>query len=72
MVKEKEHKDSYILKVGGSSVHLKTGEVWFRCEFCARQGERVFFATLEDLKGHIRAFHGGYPDVRKVTHELQS
>jgi DNA-binding MarR family transcriptional regulator len=32
------------------------------CEFCAKQGKPMFFATVEDLKGHIRAFHGGYPD----------
>ncbi|MEM3000499.1 MAG: hypothetical protein QXX34_08260 [Candidatus Bathyarchaeia archaeon] len=32
------------------------------CEFCAKQGERMFFATLEDLKNHAKAFHGGYPD----------
>jgi len=33
-----------------------------QCEFCAKQGKPMFFATLEDLKGHIWAFHSGYPD----------
>lgn len=33
-----------------------------QCEFCAKQGKPMFFATVEDLKSHIRAFHGGFPD----------
>jgi DNA-binding PadR family transcriptional regulator len=35
-----------------------------QCEFCAKQGKPMFFATIEDLKGHIRAFHSGYPNSR--------
>jgi hypothetical protein len=34
----------------------------FQCEYCKAQGKTMFFATVEDLKGHIRAFHGGFPD----------
>jgi hypothetical protein len=34
----------------------------YECEYCKAQGKPMFFATVEDLKGHIRAFHGGYPD----------
>jgi hypothetical protein len=36
----------------------------FQCEFCKAQGRPMFFATLEDLKGHVKAFHGGYPDSK--------
>jgi len=32
------------------------------CEFCAKQGKPMFFATLEDLQRHVKAFHTGYPD----------
>jgi transcriptional regulator with XRE-family HTH domain len=39
-------------------------KVLIPCEFCAKQGKPMFFATVEDLKGHIRAFHGGYPDSK--------
>ncbi|MEM2514559.1 MAG: hypothetical protein QXU81_09660 [Candidatus Bathyarchaeia archaeon] len=32
------------------------------CELCRAQGRPIFFATLEDLKIHVKAFHGGFPD----------
>ena len=30
-----------------------------QCEFCAKQGKPMFFATKHDLDLHIRAFHSG-------------
>ncbi|MEM3704372.1 MAG: hypothetical protein QXZ02_04400 [Candidatus Bathyarchaeia archaeon] len=32
------------------------------CQICKEVGKPMFFCTLEDLKSHVKAFHGGYPD----------
>jgi len=32
------------------------------CEFCAKQGRPMFFASQTDLEKHVKAFHGGFPD----------
>lgn len=32
------------------------------CQICKDVGKPMFFFTLEDLKSHVKAFHGGYPD----------
>lgn len=32
------------------------------CQICKDVGKPMFFLTLEDLKSHVKAFHGGYPD----------
>lgn len=34
------------------------------CEFCAKQGKPMFFATEQDLKSHVKAFHGHLNYVR--------
>jgi predicted transcriptional regulator len=33
-----------------------------QCEFCAMQGEPIYFATKADLESHIKALHSGYPN----------
>jgi len=34
----------------------------FQCEYCKAQKRQMFFYHESDLKRHITAFHGGYPD----------
>jgi predicted transcriptional regulator len=56
-----KNEDSWISKVEGNSVHLKTGEVWFTCHFCRDVGKPIYFATQADLQRHVLALHTGYP-----------
>ncbi|MGB9854834.1 MAG: hypothetical protein ACPLRY_08560 [Candidatus Bathyarchaeales archaeon] len=32
------------------------------CPLCRSVGKPMFFATQQDLQGHIKAVHTGYPD----------
>jgi hypothetical protein len=41
-----------------SSVNAKAPKGLYECEYCKAQGKPKLFATLEDLKSHIWAFHG--------------
>jgi hypothetical protein len=56
-----KNEDSWISKVEGNRVHLKTGEVWFTCQFCRGVGKPIYFATQADLQRHVLALHTGYP-----------
>jgi hypothetical protein len=33
-----------------------------QCEFCQKQNKHMVFCNTQDLKSHILALHGGYPD----------
>jgi hypothetical protein len=54
--------EEWMVKREGNKVYVKDGNVMFQCEFCAKQGKPMFFSSKADLEGHVKAFHGGYPD----------
>jgi len=56
-----KNEDSWISRVEGNRVYLKTGEVWFTCQFCRDAGKPIYFATQADLQRHVLALHTGYP-----------
>jgi len=57
---KKKQAEDWISRVEGNRVYLKTGEVWFTCQFCKGVGKPIYFATEADLQGHIKALHTGY------------
>jgi len=57
---EKKQLEDWVSKIEGNRVYLKTGEVWFTCQFCKGVGKPIYFATEADLQGHIKALHTGY------------
>jgi hypothetical protein len=56
-----KNEDSWISRVEGNRVYLKTGEVWFTCQFCRDVGKPIYFATEADLQRHVLALHTGFP-----------
>jgi len=63
-VPEKKPEIIHIGENRGIVDNSNTPKGLIRCEFCARQGKPVFFATKADLESHMRAFHGSYDYVR--------
>ena len=61
---EKKQFEDWVSKIEGNRVYLKTGEVWFICQFCKSASRTIYFTTEADLQGHIKALHTGYPEVR--------
>jgi hypothetical protein len=61
---DKKQLEDWVSKIEGNRVYLKTGEVWFICQFCKGVGKPIYFATEADLQGHIKALHTGYPDSK--------
>jgi uncharacterized C2H2 Zn-finger protein len=54
--------DGWIVKREGDKVFIKSGEVMYQCPHCKAQEKPMFFSSEHDLKLHVKAFHGGYPD----------
>jgi predicted transcriptional regulator len=57
---EKKQFEDWVSKIEGNRVYLKTGEVWFICQFCKGVGKPIYFATEADLERHIKRLHTGY------------
>jgi len=51
-----------VFRQSSANLEAETPKGLIPCEFCARQGKPMFFATLEDLQKHVKSFHTGYPD----------
>lgn len=59
---EKKLEDSGKTVFRQSSANSEVPKGLMQCEFCAKQGKPMFFATQEDLRQHVKAFHDGFPD----------
>jgi len=51
--------EHWITKREDGKVCLKTGEVWYECPVCIGDGQRLFFASENDLKLHLERLHNG-------------
>ncbi|MEM0095714.1 MAG: helix-turn-helix domain-containing protein [Candidatus Bathyarchaeia archaeon] len=49
--------ENWITKREGGKVFLTTGEIWYECPHCTKNGELLFFASEHDLKIHMEKLH---------------
>jgi hypothetical protein len=61
-VQEKKLETFHIVENRGIVDNSGLPKGLIKCEYCARQGVQLFFATKHDLEVHVKAFHGGFPD----------
>jgi DNA-binding PadR family transcriptional regulator len=64
-VQEKKLETVHIVENRGIVDNSGLPKGLIQCEYCARQGVQLFFATKHDLEVHVKAFHGGFPDKPK-------
>ncbi|MEM2995825.1 MAG: hypothetical protein QXI91_07455 [Candidatus Bathyarchaeia archaeon] len=62
--RENKLEENWIARQDGSKVHLKTGEVWHECTYCAEQGRCLFFVSEHDLNIHLKRFHSNTPNPK--------